>query len=371
MRRGVVAFAVLTLIGIGITGCGLSRHEQREPWRLQAEQACLSQKLARPTAYMAQMSEIVGPGTCGMTHPFKVAAFADGTVGLTTRATLACPMIPRIDTWLNEIVQPAAAAYLGSAVVEVRSGSYSCRPRNNQRGARLSEHSFGNAVDVMGFRLADGREITVVKGWRGSAGEQDFLRESFVGACQLFNTVLGPGADAFHYDHFHLDLARHDPRGERRVCKPVIKFTPRSQEADTSPQPRPEPARPRQSEPPVEIDEEDDPFVVDSGATSRASPRPPVAQIRTPSTLPRPATAYMGSQPAPSRSAASQPAPAMADPPSRAVPPRALSREAAGSPSLAGAYAPTRSVPQPPPSISRPREPMVLQPQVFSGHTLY
>jgi hypothetical protein len=80
----------------------------------------------------------------------------------------------------------------------------------------------------MGFILADGREISVVKGWRGAdPTTQEFLREAFVGACRYFTTVLGPGSDAFHYDHFHIDLARHDPRGQRRICKPILKFAPR------------------------------------------------------------------------------------------------------------------------------------------------
>jgi len=227
MRRGYVAFIALTLVGLGLTGCGLFRFEQREPWRTQAEEACLSQKLVQPSAYMSQASKVSGPGVCGMDYPFKVAAFANGTVGVNKPATLACPIIPRIDTWLDEVVKPAAALYFGTTVLDVRAGSYSCRPRNNQRGAKYSEHSFGNALDVMAFVLADGREITVERGWRGNAAEQEFLREVFVGACRYFTTVLGPGADPFHYDHFHLDLARHDPRGERRICKPILKFAPR------------------------------------------------------------------------------------------------------------------------------------------------
>ena len=141
--------------------------------------------------------------------------------------TLACPIIPRIDTWLDEVVKPAAMLYFGVPVVDIKAGSYSCRPRNNQRGAKISEHAFGNAMDVMGFVLADGREIIVVKGWRGEPAEQEFLREVFVGACRYFTTVLGPGADPFHYDHIHIDLARHDPRGERGICKPILKFAPR------------------------------------------------------------------------------------------------------------------------------------------------
>ena len=227
MRHGFVAFFALSLVGLGLTGCGMFRFEQREPWRAEAEQACLSQRLVQPTAYMAQSSRIDGPGACGMDHPFKISAFANGEVGLRSRVTLACPIIPRIDQWLDEIVRPAAMMYFGTRLVDLKAGSYSCRPRNNQHGAKLSEHSFGNALDVMGFALADGREVSVVKGWRGNPAEQEFLREVFIGACRYFTTVLGPGSDSFHYDHLHIDLARHDPRGYRRVCKPYIKFTPR------------------------------------------------------------------------------------------------------------------------------------------------
>ena len=227
MRHGLVAFFALSLVGFGLTGCGMFRFEQREPWRAEAEQACLSQRLVQPTAYMAQSSRIDGPGACGMDHPFKISAFANGEVGLKSRVTLACPIIPRIDQWLDEIVRPAAMMYFGTRLLDLKAGSYSCRPRNNQRGAKLSEHSFGNALDVMGFALADGREVSVVKGWRGNPAEQEFLREVFVGACRYFTTVLGPGSDSFHYDHLHIDLARHDPRGYRRVCKPYIRFTPR------------------------------------------------------------------------------------------------------------------------------------------------
>ena len=227
MRHGFVAFFALSLVGLGLTGCGMFRFEQREPWRAEAEQACLSQRLVQPSAYMAQSSRIDGPGACGMDHPFKISAFANGEVGLRSRVTLACPIIPRIDQWLDEIVRPAAMMYFGTRLVDLKAGSYSCRPRNSQRGAKLSEHSFGNALDVMGFALADGREVSVVKGWRGNPAEQEFLREVFVGACRYFTTVLGPGSDSFHYDHLHIDLARHDPRGYRRVCKPYIRFTPR------------------------------------------------------------------------------------------------------------------------------------------------
>lgn len=303
MRSRSVAFLVLTLTGLGLTGCGLFRFEQREAWRIQAEQACLSQRQVQPSAYMSRSSPIDGPGACGISYPFKVSAFQGGEVALNQRATLACPIIPRVDGWLNDTVQPAAQLYFGSRVVELKSGSYACRPRNNQRGARLSEHSFGNAMDIMAFQLADGRQITIRGGWRGSQAEQEFLREVFLGACRHFNTVLGPGSDMFHYDHFHIDLARHDPAGRRRVCRPVIKFTPRLGE-DAVAQ-RPVPSQPAmtwrgsapQRLPPVGARtpvEENDVTLGEAEAWDEDEAPPP-----TRSTPPRPALATPAAPPLP------------------------------------------------------------------------
>lgn len=339
--RGSVAFSVLAAIGLGLAGCGLFRYEQREAWRNQAEEACVARKLVTNTAYMSRSSAIEGPGVCGMNYPFKVAAFAGGSVGLRNTMTLACPIIPNIDAWLLEVVQPAASLYFGTAVAEVRTGSYSCRPRNSRRGAKLSEHSFGNALDVMAFRLADGREVTVRGGWRGAQDEQEFLREVFVGACNHFTTVLGPGADAFHYDHFHLDRARHDPRGERHVCKPVLKFEPRLG-ADGQPKATPRPQW-RPIEPsPLDAEENEDPFAVSSkGPAQRsaaASPAPP----RGPQTYAPP------------------PQPAPAYPPHAYIPPR----------QAPGAYPPQASARAPLPPQPAPA-PMVLQPQLWTGSTIY
>ena len=103
-------------------------------------------------------------------------------------------------------------------------GAYSCRSIDNIDGARLSEHAFGNAVDVAGFTLADGRTLQFVRDWKkADTQEAAFLHEVHAGACQYFNTVLGPGADVFHYNHIHLDLANHGATntGPRRICRPT------------------------------------------------------------------------------------------------------------------------------------------------------
>ena len=76
----------------------------------------------------------------------------------------------------------------------------------------ISEHAFGNALDIAAFVLADGHRITVKDGWQGSPEEQGFLRDVQAAACDQFTTVLAPGSNQFHYDHIHVDLMR---RGER------------------------------------------------------------------------------------------------------------------------------------------------------------
>lgn len=227
MRKASVAFIALTLIGFGVASCGRFQREQRAAWRDEAEAACLSRGEVRQSAYMSFRSQpINGPGTCGMNRPLRVNAFAGGDVAVTSTQTLACPIVATTDRFLAEVVQPAAMGNFGSQVIEMRAGSYSCRAMNNGSGtSRRSEHSYGNALDIFSFRFSDGREVTIRHGWNGSPQERDFLREVFTGACRIYRTVLGPGADMFHYDHLHVDLARH--AGGRQVCRPIIKHTPR------------------------------------------------------------------------------------------------------------------------------------------------
>jgi hypothetical protein len=216
------AFGVIALFSLA--GCGWLERAERPAWRTQAENLCLSRGLVKPSAYVAPQPEIDGPGICGLTRPFRVSALADGTVGLDKPVTIDCSMIPALEGWLAEVVQPSASARFGASVVGLETfGAYSCRGIDNVAGAQLSEHAFGNAIDVSGFRLADGREISVVHDWKkADSQESAFLHEIHAGACQRFTTVLGPGADVFHYNHFHLDLAMHGTTdtGPRRYCRP-------------------------------------------------------------------------------------------------------------------------------------------------------
>ncbi len=134
-------------------------------------------------------------------------------------ATLACPIVSALDRWIAEAIQPSARRWFGQPVAEIRQiSAYSCRGMNGQRGARISEHAFGNALDIAAFVLADGRRITVKNGWRGTPEEQGFLRDVQGAACEQFTTVLAPGSNRFHYDHIHVDLMRR--ASGRSICNP-------------------------------------------------------------------------------------------------------------------------------------------------------
>lgn len=129
---------------------------------------------------------------------------------VTNLGAMTCPLARQFARWVRESVQPAAQARLGSAVRRVETfGTYACRSRNGQSGARLSEHGLANAVDVAAFLLADGRRITVGQGWRsGDEAVRLFLRDIHQGGCRRFAIGLGPDSDAFHYNHLHFDMGR-------------------------------------------------------------------------------------------------------------------------------------------------------------------
>jgi hypothetical protein len=155
----------------------------------------------------------LGPGPM---QPFA----ASGPVAVKPAATLACPIVSVLDHWLTETVQPAAQRWFGQRVVEIKQiSAYSCRGMNGNPSAHISEHAFGNALDIAAFTLADGRHVSVKDGWHGLPEEQGFLRDVEAGACQQFTTVLAPGSNVYHYDHIHVDLMRRATR--RLICQPA------------------------------------------------------------------------------------------------------------------------------------------------------
>lgn len=219
---------VLQGCGVGSSWIGTKPYftSKSEPWRQQSEIACLKSRPLFEAAFIRDhkgaraRSGLGAPRVCGAVRPLEVTATAGGAIALEPRAILRCPMVPVLDGWARDVVQPAAYRAFGEPVVSFKViSSYSCRPRNNKRGAKLSEHGYANAIDISSFRLASGRVVTVEKGWRSGGREEKFLRLVHARACKSFGTVLGPDADKYHYNHFHLDLARHGKRGDNHYCR--------------------------------------------------------------------------------------------------------------------------------------------------------
>ena len=155
---------------------------------------------------------------CGILQPVKVTEIAPG-IALVPPAVIRCPTAQTLNAWVKDFVVPAAARLQGrGALIAIENGSgYMCRRRNNLSDGVLSEHAFGNAFDVMGFRFEQGAPLTI-----GSEKAQDYIASAFqdavrATACLDFTTVLGPRSNASHDDHLHLDIMQ---RGNGfRVCE--------------------------------------------------------------------------------------------------------------------------------------------------------
>jgi hypothetical protein len=159
--------------------------------------------------------EAIDQGACGMSAPVEVAALDGGAIDVRGKAVVNCTMAETFAGWVEETVGPLAEEILDGAVTSVRVvAGYDCRGRNNIAGAQLSEHGTGNAIDIAAFEIAGRGWVTV-----GAADGEDqaFLKNVRQSACGPFKTVLGPGSDAYHSDHFHLDLAQR--RNGGKYCR--------------------------------------------------------------------------------------------------------------------------------------------------------
>ncbi len=155
---------------------------------------------------------------CQVPEPLAVSALDGGITQFTTKAIVNCAMATALAGWLKGSVDPAAARNLGGRITGLHiAASYACRNRDNLPNAKLSEHAFANAIDISAFQV-DGKRWVAVGGDHDT-GETAFLASVRKAACGPFTTVLGPGTDSFHTDHFHLDLARRGRKGHSLYCR--------------------------------------------------------------------------------------------------------------------------------------------------------
>jgi len=142
---------------------------------------------------------------CGLADGVRVTSVSG--VGLSTPADIDCATAKALNGWVRDALLPAVGSAGGGVSRLDVAASYVCRPRNNQKGNRISEHGKGHAVDISAIVLESGKAISVQRDWgRGQGGR--ILKKVRAAACGPFSTVLGPGSDRFHRDHLHVDTAR-------------------------------------------------------------------------------------------------------------------------------------------------------------------
>ena len=157
-------------------------------------------RLCNNPAILGMPVSDISQGGCGIDNPVAVRYVAG--VRLSTPATLNCRTASTLADWVENDAQDTVKK-LRSRITEMTVfASYACRTRNNQRGARMSEHSLGNAIDIGVITLANGVELSVEDDWRKSDKEGVAIRALHESACGPFGTVLGPNSDRFHYNHF-------------------------------------------------------------------------------------------------------------------------------------------------------------------------
>ena len=225
--RGLGCFLLLAVIAVAAFLFGrdyVRKHPQDFPWtELRLDQpvgrftagkiASLGDEPGRCRALLAE-AEVedesvpprLSPPNCGYEDGMRLAGrTADyRPEGLVT----SCPVAAALHLLETRVVQPAAQRHFGREVEALlHAGSYSCRRLYGRSEGRFSQHATADAVDITGFRLEGGEQVSILGDWNGGGPEAAFLRDVRDGACELFSTVLSPEYNEAHRDHLHLDTA--------------------------------------------------------------------------------------------------------------------------------------------------------------------
>lgn len=221
---------VVSITLLVIVGMAARRHlpEHLDPWaplridappnfltRYKLQQASADAQACRAALAQTQWQytpiddEQTRPG-CGYFNAVRIQRMS---FGLNAPFAVSCREALSLALWEKHVVQPAAQTYFQAPVDRLEHfGSYACRSVYGRPKANLSHHATADALDVAGFVIG-GKRIRVVSDWDQQDAAGQFLRDVHAGACRYFDSVFGPGYNAAHRDHFHLD------RGRFRACR--------------------------------------------------------------------------------------------------------------------------------------------------------
>ena len=74
-------YLVGSFVLVSLAGCGRGffQSAEREPWRAEAEIACLKSGAVKESPELVRIDPISGPGVCGAEFPLKVAALGESS----------------------------------------------------------------------------------------------------------------------------------------------------------------------------------------------------------------------------------------------------------------------------------------------------
>ncbi|WP_377843819.1 extensin family protein [Bosea sp. UC22_33] len=189
------------------------------------QSSCLSALSAIPGNRVtpATPSTLEKDPACRIDDPVRVEALAirgsggAATVSFEPPPLLSCAMAKTLAHWLDSSVQPLARGHFEQDIASLRvGGGHECRRRNRASAGPLSEHATGQALDIFAFKLGIGAGASqVVVEKPGGLTQSRFLDAVRQSACGAFMTVLGPGSDAAHANHLHVDIQERRSRASR------------------------------------------------------------------------------------------------------------------------------------------------------------
>jgi hypothetical protein len=202
-------------------------------------------RLTPDRAVFESLGEVAGAGECGGPDIIllkRIVTRDHLSVEMSPSATLRCEIAEAIVNWVREDLA-GLATHLGSVLAGIDNlDSFECRGQNRIVGAKLSEHGRANALDISALRLKSGQLVRLAD----PADSKDVRMAMRTSAYEHFTTVLGPGADGYHEDHIHIDLAER--RSGYRICQwhirdssPEVDYHDRPSVAGAIPVPRPKP----------------------------------------------------------------------------------------------------------------------------------
>jgi hypothetical protein len=180
------------------------------------------EQLADQGAVFAVSTDEVKTGLCSVPNPVRLRSVKTktNTIELPDRPLLNCQFALQFTKWLRESGGPIISAQMNAPLRKITTGpGFECRGRNGDASAKISEHGYGNAVDISTFHMQDGQVLSIEGPTNISTASNAVLDGLRASACGYFTTVLGPGSNAAHATHFHFDMGAHGKSGNYRICE--------------------------------------------------------------------------------------------------------------------------------------------------------